>query len=102
MCDIVRLNCNLKDISPEKVKNHLINHGWKCIHTYPDGISTLWEKGNLTVRHIPDQNLYSDYTQILKILLRNVAYSENINMLTLIQDIDPSVEVSYGPTCQKD
>ena len=96
--DIVSINCDIMQINPESVKKYLISHNWKNIHTYPDGVSTLWQKRSLTVRHIPDKEMYSDYSQILSQLLRTVAYSEKINIVSLIKELDNSIEVNYGFT----
>ena len=94
--DTIPVICDIKQINPELIKKYLISHHWECIHTYPDGVSTLWEKKGKSVRHIPNQNLYSDYCRILSFALQTIAKTDRILLSDLIKKIDSSVEVKVG------
>jgi hypothetical protein len=96
--DLIPVYCDLKQINPENIKKYLISHNWKCTHTYPDGVSTLWEKGTSTVRHIPDQELYSDYFFILATTLTTIAHTDKICLNNLIETIEPDIIVGIGYT----
>lgn len=89
---------DIRKINPDGVKQYLKSHKWKCTHTYPDGVSTLWEKGKTSVRHIPDPKLYSDYIIILSKSLQTIAKKDKISLVDLIKEIDDTVEVRSGYT----
>ena len=93
--DSVQVDCDLLQLDPQLIKKYLISHKWVCVHTYPDGSSTLWEKGSAHGRLIVDKELYSDYLRILCDLLITIAKKENVSLVTLIKDIDNSIPVSY-------
>ena len=81
-------NDRIMQLDPDKIKRYLIANKWTCIHTYPDGVSTLWEKGNATVRHIPDKTIYSDYRRLVDTLLRTAAEVEKTDVEHVIKAIN--------------
>lgn len=81
-------NDRIMQLDPDKIKRYLIANKWNCIHTYPDGVSTLWEKGNATVRHIPDKTLYSDYRRLVDTMLRTAAEVEKTDVEHVIKAIN--------------
>lgn len=81
-------NDRIMQLDPGKIKRYLIANKWNCIHTYPDGVSTLWEKGNATVRHIPDKTLYSDYRRLVDTMLRTAAEVEKTDVEHVIKAIN--------------
>jgi len=81
-------NDPIMQLDPDKIKRYLIAKKWKCIHTYPDGVSTLWSKNDAAVRHIPDKTLYDDYRQIVATVLRTVAKVEKTDVEHVIKAIN--------------
>ena len=86
----------IMEINPHNVEKYFKKHNWKCIHTYPDGRSTLWEKNGRTARLIPDPSMYSDYRSIMFRTLHTIAEMEQTENVYIF-GIMPTIEkIQHG------
>lgn len=77
---------------PLNILAYLILNDWKCVHTYPDLTSSLWEKKGKSVRLIKQRELYSDSISITIKLIVTVSEVDRGHEDVTLYGIVPTIE----------